>query len=135
VSIYLDTSAMAKLVIVEAESAALRSWLRRQTNRQLVTNSVGAVELARLTARVSQAAVAAGVILLGRIDLLELTAAALALAGRLPPPEVRTLDALHVASAAQLADLRAIVTYDQRMATAATGYGLAVETPGRAVGS
>jgi len=64
-----------------------------------VTNTVGAIELARLTARVSQEAAAAAVVLLGRVDLMELTPASLALPGQLPPPEVRTLDALHIASA------------------------------------
>lgn len=129
-SIYLDTSALAKLVVVEAESAALRSWIGQGPSRTLVTNSIGAVELMRLTARVSQEALGVGVLLLGRIDLLELTPASLALAGRLPPPEVRTLDALHIASAAQLTDLEVLVTYDHRMATAAAGYGISVESPG-----
>ncbi len=55
---------------------------------------------------------------------------ALAAAAHLPPPEVRTLDALHIASAAELADLESLVTYDHRMRSAAGGYGLPVESPG-----
>lgn len=51
--IYADTSALAKLLIAEAETPALRGWISRQKVR-LVTNSVGVVELRRLAARISQ---------------------------------------------------------------------------------
>ena len=130
-TVYLDTSGLAKLVVNGAETASLRSWIGQRRDRSLVTNIIGAVELQRLSARVSQQALATAVILLGRIDLLDLTPAALALAGQLPPPEVRTLDALHIASAAQLADLEVLITYDRRMAQAAVGYGIRVESPGQ----
>ncbi|MEO7260861.1 MAG: type II toxin-antitoxin system VapC family toxin [Jatrophihabitantaceae bacterium] len=126
--IYADTSALAKLVIAGAETPALRDWISRQDAR-LVTNSIGVVELRRLAARVSQQAVDTATLLLGRIDRVGLTPAALALAGQLPPVEVRTLDALHIASAAELVELRAVLTYDRRMADAASSYGLPVESP------
>jgi predicted nucleic acid-binding protein len=126
--IYADTSALAKLVVAEAETPALRSWISRQDAR-LVTNSVGVVELRRLAARVSPQALDAATMLLGRIDRLVLTPTALALAGQLPPAEVRTLDALHIASAAELLDLQVVLTYDHRMADAAAGYGLPVQAP------
>ena len=129
-SIYLDTSALVKLVVVEAESDALRTWLAAKTDAFLVTNTIGVVELQRLTMRISQEASGAAVTLLARIDVLELIPASLALAAQLPPPDVRTLDALHVASAALLPDLEVLVTYDLRMAQAARGYGLPVESPG-----
>jgi len=125
--IYADTSALAKLLIAEAETPALRNWVSRQEAR-LVTNSVGVVELRRLAARVSQQALGAATVLLGRIDRLALTPAALALAGEMPP-EVRTLDALHIASAAELLDLQVVLTYDRRMAEAAARYGLPVDSP------
>jgi predicted nucleic acid-binding protein len=130
VSIYLDTSALAKLVVTEAESGALRAWLSGQRGTPLTTNSIGAVELQRLAARVSRQATSAAVLLLARIDLLSLTPGALAAAAQLPPPEVRTLDALHLASAAELSDLHVLVTYDRRMRTAALDYGLSVQSPG-----
>ncbi len=126
--IYADTSALAKLVVAEPETPALRDWISRQDAR-LVTNSIGVVELRRLAARVSQQALDTATLLLGRIDRVSLTPAALALAGQLPPPEVRTLDALHIASAAELLELRAVLTYDRRLADAAAGYGLPVESP------
>ena len=129
-SIYFDTSALAKLVLIEDESAALRAWISARPGTPRLTNSIGVVELQRLAARISQPAVTAAGQLLTRIDQLELTPLALARAATLPPPEVRTLDALHIASAAELGDLEAIVSYDHRMIKASRGYGLPVESPG-----
>ena len=126
--IYADTSALAKLVIAEAETPALRRWISEQ-DAPLVTNSIGVVELRRLASRMSQQAVETATALLGRIDRLVLTPAALTLAGQLPPAEVRTLDALHIASAAELLELQVVLTYDRRMADAAIGYGLPVASP------
>jgi predicted nucleic acid-binding protein len=130
VSIYFDTSALAKLVLIERESDTLRAWVGARPHSPRITNSVGVAELQRLAARVSQAALSAAVQLLARIDQLDLTPIALTRAAQLPPPEVRTLDALHIASASDLSDLEAIVTYDSRMITAAEGYGLPVASPG-----
>lgn len=132
VTFYLDTSALAKLILDEPESQALRRWLAERGDTPRVTNVVGAVELQRLAARVSQQAVGVAVQLLNRLDLLDLTHAALARAAALPPPTVRSLDALHIASAAQLSDLTALVTYDQRMSGAALDYGVTVVSPGHA---
>jgi predicted nucleic acid-binding protein len=130
VTIYFDTSALAKLVVVEQETMALRAWVAARTESPRVTNSIGVVELQRLAARVSQAALMAAVQLTVRIDQLQLTPIALVRAAQLLPPEVRTLDALHIASASELSDLETLVTYDRRMITAATDYGLPVENPG-----
>lgn len=129
-SIYFDTSALAKLVIAEEETEALRDWIGARRHLPRVTNIVGVVELQRLAARVSQSALGTAIQLLTRIDQLDLTPIALARAAQLPPPEVRTLDAFHIASASELADLEAVVTYDVRMISAADGYGLPVASPG-----
>jgi predicted nucleic acid-binding protein len=129
VTIYFDTSALAKLMLAEAETNALREWIGARSDQPLVTNTIGVVELQRLAARVDQTVVTAAIQLLGRIGQLELTPSALVRAAQFPPPEVRTLDALHLASAAELNDLRAVVTYDQRMFAAAIGHGLPVESP------
>ncbi len=131
VAIYLDTSALAKLVVSEPESAPLRHWLREHGPVPLVTNSIGVVELRRLAARINQEALSTAVRLLARISVVSLTADALTLAAEIPPPEVRSLDALHIASAALLSDLQTVVTYDVRMGTAAITYGLLVAAPGR----
>jgi len=130
VTVYLDTSALAKLVVAEAESPHLRRWLGERRSVPLVTNSIGVVELRRLAARINQQTLSTAVRLLARISVVDLTPDALTLAAEIPPPEVRTLDALHVASAALVSDLDFVVTYDGRMVTAATAFGLPVVTPG-----
>lgn len=129
-SVYFDTSALAKLVVAEAESDALRSWVADRPDSSRITNVIGVVELQRLAARVSQGALSTAVQLLTRIDQLDLTPAAVARAAHVPPPAVRTLDALHIGSAAELDDLDALVTYDVRMVAAAKDYGLPVVSPG-----
>ena len=130
-TLYLDASALAKLVVSERESPHLRQWLRKRSSAPLVTNSVGVVELRRMAARISQESLSNAVLLLARIDVLGLTPDALRLAADIPPPAVHTVDALHIASAALLTDLLCVVTYDQRMAAAAAAYGLPVAAPGQ----
>ena len=130
-TLYLDTSALAKLVVSERESPHLRHWLRKRSSAPLVTNSIGVVELRRLAARINQESLSNAVLLLARIDVLGLTPDALRLAADIPPPAVHTVDALHIASAALLTDLLCVVTYDQRMAAAAAAYGLPVAAPGQ----
>jgi predicted nucleic acid-binding protein len=127
--IYADASALAKLVLLEPESPAMQALV--SSGEHVVTNVVGVVELQRLAARAGAEASRAATRVVGRVDRLLLTPFAVALAGQLPPPEVRTLDALHIASAAELADLRVLATYDRRMAEAARSYGLPVMSPGR----
>ena len=129
-SLYFDTSALAKLVLLEAETTALREWISARRDESQFTNIVGIVELHRLAARVNAAASTAAAYLASRVDQLELTPLALARAATLPPPQVRTLDALHIASASELSDLTALVTYDSRMIIAAREYGLPVDSPG-----
>ena len=129
-TVYLDTSALAKLVVAEDESPHLRRWLGERRSVPLVTNTIGVVELRRLAARINQQTLSTAVRLLARISVVDLTPDALTLAAEIPPPEVRTLDALHVASAALVSDLDFVVTYDGRMVTAATAFGLPVVTPG-----
>lgn len=128
-TLYFDSSALAKLIVTEPESQALRHWLGSRPVTPIVTNTVGVVELQRVAARTRPVASVPAVLLLGRVGHLELTRAAIELAAKLPPPEVRTLDALHIASAAGLGDLEAFVSYDQRMLDAAVGYGLPVAQP------
>ena len=129
-TLYFDASALAKLVVDEPETDVLRAWIADRPEEPHVTNTVGAVELQRLAARVSQEALSTAIQLLARVDQLDLTPIALVRAAQLPPPEVRTLDALHIASASELSDLQAVVSYDRRMLVAAEGYGLPVESPG-----
>ena len=75
-------------------------------------------------------AVARGRSVLQRIDLVRVNDRILNAAGVLRPPELRSLDAIHLATAQQLGDeLRALVTYDERMITAAKELGYRVVQP------
>ena len=127
--IYADTSALAKLVSLEPETAALRAWLRQRVGEPLATNMIGVVELQRVAARISAETAEAAVRLVRRIDRRELIGTTFALATQVPPPAVRTLDALHIASAAEATDLSVMLSYDARMVEAAAAFGLPVASP------
>ena len=88
---------------------------------------VGIVELAQVASRF--AAPVATRRIAERLTQISLTPEIATLAGQIQP--LRTLDAIHVASAAALTDLTALVTYDDRMVTAAASLGLPVISPGR----
>ena len=125
---YLDSSALVKLAIQEPESAALRRYLRRR--RPLVSSALATTEVVRALLPLGEAAVRAGREVLAGIELVRINDRILGSAGRLLPPELRTLDAIHLATAGQLgADLAQVVTYDGRMAAAAAAMGLSVAAP------
>jgi uncharacterized protein len=128
---YLDTSALVKLGVVEAETTALETDI---LNRDALFSSViAAVELSRALRRVGQLpGLAQAGAVLAAIFLSEFTPAIREQAGRLDPPSLRTLDAIHLATAVSLVlpDLD-FLTYDDRQAAAARALGLAVRQPGR----
>ena len=124
---YLDTSAAAKLLVQAAESEALVAGLRRR-KPDLVACLLLETELRRLVARepaLSQKAVSD---LLRGVDLHELPPPLFAEAGLLPGAGLRSLDALHLAAAVRLG-VDAVITYDSRMADAATSLGIEVLAP------
>lgn len=126
---YVDSSALVKLAVREPESAALRRYLGR--HRTLVSSALARTEVARALLPLGPDAVRRGREVLARVDLLRINDRVLDGAGLLAPPELRSLDAIHLASAARFgSDLRAFVTYDERLATAAAGRGLRVIQPG-----
>lgn len=115
---YLDSSAIVKLVVEEAESTALRQYLRRRP--ELVSSALARTEVLRALLTSGDAAVARGRAVLERIELIRVSDRVLETAGLLAPSDVRSLDAIHLATAAQLgADLGRLVTYDDRMLQAA----------------
>jgi predicted nucleic acid-binding protein len=125
---YVDSSALVKLAVREPESAALRRYLGRR--RPLVSSALARTEVMRALLPLGPDAVRRGREVLARVDLLRLTDRILDAAGLLTPPDLRSLDAIHLASAEQLgSDLRGFVTYDSRLATAAAGRGLRVIRP------
>jgi len=126
--VYLDSSALVKLVVLEPESRALRAYLRGEPQR--VSCGLARTEVLRAVRPVGPAAIAAARRLLQRIDLIRLDDALFDAAGMLEPVGLRSLDAVHLAAAHLVAPaLRAIVTYDRRMADGAGALGFAVVAP------
>ncbi|MBI2762676.1 MAG: type II toxin-antitoxin system VapC family toxin [Chloroflexi bacterium] len=125
---YVDSSALVKLAVREPESAALRRHLGRR--RPLVSSALARTEVARALLPLGPDAVRRGREVLARVDLLRVNDRVLHAAGLLPPADLRSLDAIHLASAEQLgSDLRGFVTYDERLANAAAVRGFRVIQP------
>jgi len=128
-ALYLDASAFVKLVIEETETAAVRAFLadrgvRRVSSALLRTESLRAI---RHLGPDALATVREG---LRRVDLIGIDDRILDAAGTLEPQVLRTLDAIHLATAMAVGDdLEAIVTYDERMVDAARLMGLSTATP------
>lgn len=129
--IYLDSSAVIKLVRREAETSALQDWLDQRRDQSLVTSELGRVEVLRVARRAGDSALGAARAVLGQLDLVALDRAVQDIACDIGRPLLRTLDALHLASAMMLGDaLTALVAYDRRLADAARDIGLIVASPG-----
>jgi predicted nucleic acid-binding protein len=125
---YVDSSAIVKLVVAEPESKALRRYLARR--QPLVSSALARTEVVRALMPSGEDAVARGQEVLRRVQLLRVNDRVLTEAGRLKPTELRSLDAIHLASASQLgASVGQIVTYDERMAEAAKAIGWSVASP------
>jgi predicted nucleic acid-binding protein len=128
--IYLDTSAAAKLVHPEAESAALAVFLTEHIASPLVSSALLHPELVRAVSRHRPELAARAMALLQRIMMVPLANDIVVSAATIGAPALRTLDALHLATAATIgSELDAFITYDKRLADAATEIGLAVAAP------
>lgn len=129
--IYLDSSAILKLVRAEAESAALGDWLAGRSKTWVLTSELGRVEVLRAARRVGEAVVAEAHTVIGDIDLIPLDRRVQDLACEFGTPMLRTLDALHLASALLVREeLTDFVAYDRRLSAVAEAAGLPVATPG-----
>ena len=125
---YLDSSALVKLAVREAESDALRRYIRRRG--PLISSALARTEVSRALIHLGREAIRRGQDVLGRIGLIRVNDRVLNAAGALLPVDLRLLDAIHLATAQQLgADLARIVTYDERMAAAAEQLGWSVSAP------
>jgi predicted nucleic acid-binding protein len=128
--IYLDTSATVKLVAAEEESAALINWLNDHPDENLVTSAIGHIELIRAAARTGPDAVALARNIASTIDTLVLTDTIASAAATIPPAELRTLDAIHLATAyIHRRSLNALCAYDRRLLEAAESLGLPTISP------
>lgn len=127
---YLDSSALVKLVVLEPESTALGEFLRHRPTR--LSSGLAEVEVPRALRRAGFNApdLRRAAALLTRLSLVEVDRTILRAAAALAPPALRSLDAIHLATALSLGpDLAGIVTYDQRLAAAAARLELDVWAP------
>jgi uncharacterized protein len=133
--IYLDSAAIVKLAHPEAESPALQSWLADRADMLRVTSALAEIEVpraVRLHAPASQQTVP---LVLGTIARFEIDIAVRTVAASYSDPQLRSLDAIHLATAqvlsAELGEaVDAFVTYDNRLLAAAKSAGFATASPG-----
>jgi hypothetical protein len=127
-AVYLDSSALVKLVVREPESAALARHLHGRLRR--VSCGLARVEVVRAVRPYGDSAIARARALLRGISLIRIDDALLDDAAALGGHGLRSLDAIHLAGALALGrSLYAIITYDRRMADAAEERGLHVQAP------
>jgi predicted nucleic acid-binding protein len=127
-AVYLDSSALVKLVIREPESQALNGYLETRPTR--VSAALVRVEVPLAARRHGAAAIARAHRLLGLIGLVRLDDLLLDAAGSIELADLRSPDAIHLAAAQTLGEeLSALVTYDSRMADAARTLGMPVDVP------
>jgi len=127
---YLDTSAFLKLLVAEAESDALQAWL--VAHGPIWSSHLLRTEALRASLRlgIDQPAVDEA---LETVSLMLPAVSTFLTAGTLEPAPLRSLDALHMASALELGDdLEGLVTYDARLAGAASAASVTVVAPGSA---
>lgn len=125
---YLDSSAIVKLAVAEPESAALRRHVRRR--RPLLSSALARTEVLRALLPAGAAAIASGRAVLAGIELARVNDRVLAAAATLEPAELRTLDAIHLATAQRFGpELGQLVTYDERILAAAAVLGIRTAAP------
>lgn len=125
----IDTSALLKLLIAESETAAVTARLQRapQEDDVLCISSLAVAEMRRACLRAALSVADADAIT-SRFRVIRLSEAVLQLAARLPASYLRTLDAIHLATALEI-EARAMMTYDHRLREAAEAEGLEVIAP------
>ncbi len=121
-----------KLIREEEETVALSEWLDTQADAPVVTSELGRVEVLRASRRAGSEVLAEARAVVADLDLVPLDRGVQDLAAEIGGPLLRTLDALHVASAALLrGELTVFVAYDYRLVSAAKASGLPTASPGQ----
>ena len=133
--IYLDSAAVIKMLRREDETPDLIAWLNDHAGAPLVSSALVEVEVPRALRRAAPQALVGVPSVLGRLYRVEIDAGVRAAAGAYAEPLLRSLDAIHLATAEALARQAgaafvAFVTYDRRLLEAAKAVGLAVASPG-----
>jgi hypothetical protein len=126
--VYVDSSALVKLAVAEPESAALRTYLRRRGG--LVSSALARTEVERALQPLGSPAVRRGLDVLRRVELIRVSDRILAEAGSVQPPELRSLDAIHLATIQRLGSaVTRVVSYDDRLSRAAAASGYPIAAP------
>lgn len=136
--IYFDSSALVKLIRAEVESQALGAFIDKRAGTRWFTSELARAEVPRVIRRLhadDQAGLETGLSHAGRlwgsIDLVPVSTKVLRAAADIEHPSLRTLDAIHLATASGVrTSVSAFVTYDERLAAAARESGLPVAVPG-----
>lgn len=128
--LYLDSSALVKLVLSEPETEALAELLSGWPER--VSSALARVEVLRAVRHASteKSARDRAENIIARIGLVRVDEEVLSTAARLVPPELRSLDAIHLATALSIPDIGGMVSYDTRLAEAARRSGIPALAPG-----
>ena len=128
--IYLDSSALVKLAVNEPETAALTSFIAMRGDQALVSSSLHRAEVLRAIWRAEPGALPRAQRMIRRVSLITLSHDLLDNAATLPPGDLSTTAAIHLASALALKrDLTAFVCYDKQLLDAAESAGLPVASP------
>ena len=130
--LYLDSAAVVKLVHSEPESETLRAWLADRAETGWISSVLVEVESFRALARHSPGSISRLPPVLDLIEMVEINQSIRTVAQAVAPATVRSLDAIHLATALRLGEqLTSFVTYDKRLADAAEGAGLRVDMPAK----
>jgi hypothetical protein len=122
-TVFLDSSALVKLVVLEAETDALRAYLREC---DVVISELAVTEVRRAGRRIGHDPAS----VLAQCDVVHLRSELLSRAAELDPVTLRTLDAIQLATALSLGpNLDAFVAYDERLLAAAAQHGLSTAAP------
>lgn len=131
--LYLDTSALMKLIRREPESDSLADWLDAQTPAPWVSSTLIEVELPRALRRVAPSLLTDVPAIVARVARYEIDDVVRAAATAYSDTALRSLDAIHLATGDAVFGtlLTAFVCYDERLRAAATALGLPTAAPGR----
>ena len=128
--IYLDSSALVKLVLTESESQALIQWLAERADLALVSSALHRTEVPRAVWRADPSALPRSLRQMRGVDKVAVSTSILDTASVIPPQTLRSSDAVHLASALSIRrQLTAFVAYDKRLLAAAKDAGLPTASP------
>lgn len=131
--IYLDTSALFKMLWDEAESSVLHRWMNEHLDIPLISSTLAKIELIRGCRRYDDAAISDAYANLEQVNLIPMRTSIVDTACQVGNSTLRSLDAIHLASALSIrGEISTFCAYDSRLQQAATEAGLPTLAPGQA---